>query len=223
MPPLPPVAKVIKFTFLSQQGSNSRIFNHLFFAYSGTLSLADLITLVTTARTAWQTNITTIQITSVALLQVTGTDLSTPSSPTNTQTSTTVGTNGGAHLPDGTSMVIQLKINRRYRGGHPRLYLFGLSQAGLSTDNTWTPSYLASFVNGIQAVITAIQTAPPAAVGTMTPVNVSYFSGFTVSAPAGKRAHNVPVLRGTPFQDAVIATAGNNKVASQRRRNLQSL
>lgn len=223
MPPLPNAPLVIKFQFLSQQGSNARIFNHLFFRYTGAVSTTDMATLVTTARTAWQTNVTNIQTTSVALLQVTGIDLNSPTGAVVTQTSTTVGTNAGAHLPDGTAMVIQLKIGRRYRGGHPRLYLFGLSQAGLSTDNTWTSTYLNSFVTAIQAVQTAIQTGPPAAVGTLVMCNVSYFSGFTVSAPPGRRAKNIPTLRATPQIDNVVGVAGNAKVASQRRRNLQSL
>jgi hypothetical protein len=223
MPPLPPVAKVIRFQFISQQGPNSRIFNHLFYQYSGALSAADLATLTTTARTAWQTNITTIQITSVALLQVVATDLSSSSAPQVTQTSTTVGTNAGAHLPDGTAMALQLKIARRYRGGHPRIYMFGLSQAGLAQDNSWTTTYLNSFVTALQAVNTAIITAPPAAVGTVQPVNVSYFLGFTnVTSPSG-RSRPKPTLRGTPLIDIITGFAGNAKVASQRRRNLQSL
>jgi hypothetical protein len=119
-------------------------------------------------------------------------------------------------------VVIKFKIARRYRGGHPRFYLAGGMATDVTAQNTWTPAYQSAVAAAWVAFINACVLAPPASLGVLAQVNVSYFSGFVNKTFPSMRTHPVPVLRAVPLQDTVLGASTNPKVASQRRRNLQS-
>jgi hypothetical protein len=72
------------------------------------------------------------------------------------------------------------------------------------------------------AWLAACITGAPVAVGTVTPVNVSFFSGFTNKTFPSGRTRPVPTPRVTPLIDPIIGSDVNPKVATQRRRNQQS-
>lgn len=219
---LPAAAKVVRFDFRQTFGSNTRIQDRIFLQYSGAMVIADLLTVLTTVRNAWNTNLAPLLHTSHVLTSVTGTDLSSNVAPQGVNSTTSTGTLAGTALPDGTALIIKFKINKRYRGGHPRFYMSGQQVGSLATPNTWSGTVITNFAAGFTNFIAACTNAPPAGVGTLTHVAVQYFSGFTVSAPPGKRAHNIPTPLGTPVPYTVQSYVVNPTVASQRRRNLQS-
>jgi hypothetical protein len=67
-----------------------------------------------------------------------------------------------------------------------------------------------------------IITSPPAGMGVMLPVNVSYFQGFhNFTFPSG-RVKAIPTVRPVPVVDLINNFSVNPHVGSQRRRNLQS-
>lgn len=221
MPALPLVNKVLRADFLQTIGADTTALNRLFFAFTGTLSTADATTLATTFGNAWATNIVAQQTSIASLQAVRVTDLSSAlgAQVLVTHAATATGTNPG---PAALSMVIKFKISLRYRGGHPRLYLGGLSPTFLTSGDIWSSTLQSSVLTAWNSFMTACLASPPAAVGTLTHVSVKYFSGFTVvTNPITHRAHNIPTLLGTPQQFAVQSYTINPKAATQRRRNLQ--
>jgi hypothetical protein len=222
MSALPPVSKVIRADFLQTVGANTSVLNRIFFQYSGTLSLADLTTLLTTFSNAWGTNISPNQNTGATLTAVRGTDLSSSTAPQTIISTSKVGTAAGSGMPDGTAAVIKFKINRRYRGGHPRFYETALVVTNVQNGTQIVPASATAFANSFAAFIAACVLAPPAAVGTLTHVNVHYFSGFTNKTFPSGRTRAVPNLLATPTVDSILSYSTNAHVGSQRRRNQQS-
>lgn len=220
--PLPAVAKVVRFDLHQTYGPNAHVQDRIFLRYSGTMSVADLTTVCTTMRNAWNTNMAPALITSHTLTSILATDLTSNTAAQATNSTASVGTVVDAILPTGTALVIKFRIGKRYRGGHPRFYLVGRGDASLQTSNTWTAACVTGVTNAFSAFIAAAVLAPPAAVGTLTHTTVNYFSGFTVvTNPVTHRARNVPTVLGTPLFNDVLGYAVNPIVASQRRRNLQ--
>lgn len=224
MAALPPVPKVIRIDLLQTFGGNTRVLDHFFLQYSGALSIADLTTILNTVSSSWNTNIVGILQNVHTLTGVRGTDLTSATSPQVQIAASRVGTGTGPSTPSGTAMVIRFKVNRRYRGGHPRFYLSGLANGGLATPETWIAANLATVQTDWSNFISGCIASPPAAVGTLAHVNVSYFQGFTNKTFPSGRTRPVPNLRpGGPVVDLVVSYSVNPNVASQRRRNQQSV
>jgi hypothetical protein len=120
-------------------------------------------------------------------------------------------------------MVISFHTARRYRGGHPRIYVAGVPASNLATPQTWGSGGLSVQLSAWEYFIAQFALAVPAAAGPATHVNVSYYQGFTNTTFPSGRIRPVPKLRsGGPIQDFITGYSVNPKVASQRRRNLQN-
>lgn len=224
MPPLLPALKVIRFDLRMTKGADSQVRDRFFMQYSGAgPTAADLTTLLNTLDTAWGTNIQPLQDAATTLTSVTATDLTSSTNPQVVKQEARTGTRVGSGLPAAVSPVLRFKINRRYRGSHPRLYL----PAGVGTDTStaqqWTTAFTAAVVAGWNAFIAAIQTTPPTNIGTLSQVTLSYFQGFTNKTFPSGRSRPVPTPRPAgPVIDTVVSVTMNPNFGSQRRRNLQS-
>jgi hypothetical protein len=222
MPVLPPVAKVVRIDFHATYGSDTNVSNRLFFQYAGALSAADaqtwLNSIVTDWLADWVTNlVTAYQHTSAAL-----TDLTSSTAAQVFNSTSQTGINAVQGVSAGTAAVVRHKIARRYRGGHPRSYFTGFGIANQVTPNTWSAGFITSFTGFFNTFTGHVATHAPVAVGAVTFVNVSYFSGFTNHTFPSGRIKPVPTLRVTPIVDPVLSITVNPKLASQRRRDLQS-
>jgi hypothetical protein len=199
--------------------------NRFFMEYNGALSTADAQTWVNNAFSAWGATGSLVTRYNVlcALTRVVLTDLSTSSSPQAEKDGNTVGVDSGNVLGAADAMILRFKINRRYRGGKPRMYIGGQTQGSLISTQSWSASAQAALLAAWAVFKAAVIAGAPAPVGVVKQVNVSYFQGFTnVTFPSG-RTRPVPKLRvGGPIVDDIVATSTNPRVASQRRRNLQS-
>lgn len=199
-----------------------RAMNRLFFQYSGTLNNADAVTWLGNMITALGTFLGARISTDVTLVLSELTDLSGPSAP---QVQNSTGHSGGlavATVSAGVAMVLKKHISRRYRGGHPRIYLLGLPVSYLANTTTWDSTALGNVVGSFITFINACTAnTNPAAIGTITHVNVSYFQGFTNHTYPSGRVKAIPTPRATPVVDTIDNITGNATVASQRRRNEQ--
>lgn len=223
MPALPNVPKVIRTMLQFSEGPNTRIFTHFYYQYSGAMSTTDLTTVTNTLITAFKNNILNLLNVSLTINSATATDLTSTTAPQVVVSTSGAGGVATAAHPNGTAMVVELKIARRFRGGHARVYLPGTSNAQILDTVRWTTAAVTAMNSGFTAFNTAAILTPPAAVGTLTPVTVSFFLGFTNRTFPSGRTRAVPTLRGVPVVDTVIGYVTNPKAASQRRRNLQSL
>jgi hypothetical protein len=221
MPALAPVTKVLKVVI--QQAlvdAASYLINRLFYSYSGTAPTdAELDTFSGSVGTAWIDNITPLQNDIVSLKGVQTEDLTSSTSGVGAAVEDNVGTRSGAALAAGTAFVVAEEIARRYRGGHPRVYLYVGVATDLAAAFAWTGTFAADVVTAFGAFDTAVQAAGWSGAGTLTPVNVSYFSGFTNHTYPSGRTRPIPTPRVTPVVDPILSFIGRESVGSQRRRN----
>lgn len=223
MPALPAAPRVIRVDFFQTIAANSRVRDRIFLQYSGALSNTDLATVLATISAAWATNISPLQENVATLNSIEGTDLSTASSAQAINSTSHAGTGAGAALPNGVAAIVKFKIARRYRGGHPRFYLGGLSATNVVNGEQIAATAITAIQAAFAAFIAACVLAPPVAVGTLVHVNVSFFLGFAnVTFPSG-RIRPRPTLRAAPLIDNVISYSVNPNAGSQRRRYQQSV
>jgi hypothetical protein len=169
--------------------------------------------------TAWGANIAPLISAGVALNLVECIDLTSATASVGSDSTVHNSSRGGSANVLGAATCISFKLNRRYRGGHPRNYWPAPSGADLSDSNTWTGAFVTAAHAGAVAFFAAVEALHGAWATTLDHVNVSYFHGFTnVTFPSG-RTRPVPTLRGAPVVDDVVAYRVNPQVASQRRRN----
>lgn len=222
MTALPAVAKVVRVDHHFDQGDTANLQLRVFLQYAGTLSTADAVT--------WLSNIVTAMTTFVGALSNTLsltlselTDLSSASAPQVQNATGATGGESGAENPAGTAMVLKYHISRRYRGGHPRVYIPGTMQSWLTSANVWSSSSQGVIVTDWNTYIAAaVANTNPSAIGAITHVNVSYYQGFVNHTYPSGRVKPIPQLRATAVVDTITNVSSNPQVGSQRRRNHQS-
>lgn len=224
MPALPNVPQVVRFTFVQKVGTDLNMVNRFYQKYSavGPLGGADATTWAAAASAAWAAHLAPSHNTDVTLESVTIEDLSSDTGAVGVSTTSHSGGDSDPILSAGAALVISQKIARRYRGGHPRQYLGGFSQPNLSTPQTWEPGILSGFPAFYTAFRAAVAAGCPVGLQPAVDVSVSYYHGFTIFTPPSGRSRPVPTLRAVPIVDVISEFTMNPKVASQRRRNLQS-
>jgi hypothetical protein len=223
MPALPNVTKVLRCDFFSTVGPDTRVRDRIFFSFSGAgPNVADLNTLATTIDSAWAANIISLQPSTATLTSIQLTDLTSATGAQTVKSVSRVGNRAVTALPSATSIIIKFKIARRYRGGHPRFYLYGGGAQDTLNPSTWLSAFTGPVATQWAAFIAACELTPPTNLGVLVHVNVSYFSGFTNKTFPSGRIRPVPTVRGTPVVDSVVSYSVNPIIGSQRRRNLQS-
>jgi len=225
MPALNPVPNVVKVALKgASSAADQDIVNIFHLAFTGAsptpLQLNALAGFVTAA---WTADLAGLFKSTFQLTKVTIEDLTSSTAAVGEDDTGSVGSRAGAELSAGAAVCISKHIARRYRGGHPRSYLMALTQPDLETTSTWLPTPADDCRLGWIAFITNILTHPWAG-GTLTgEVNVSYFLGFTNHTFPSGRVRPIPNPRATPLVDPIIGYRTNPHVASQRRRNQQSV
>jgi hypothetical protein len=222
MPSLPNVSKVVRVDHHFTLGSDNNAQVRAFFQYTGALSQADAQTWVNAMATAWVNRMLPNQTSNLTLVSTTLTDLSGPSAAQASSTTGGAGSAAGGVTPAGTALVMKRRIGRRFRGGHPRMYIPAISGGQLATAQTWVAAFLTTITTAYGNYISDVLNNVPVAAAPATEVQVSYFQGFTNKTFPSGRTHPVPNIRAVPVVDLVLSHSANGKIASQRRRNLQS-
>lgn len=221
MPALPPVAGVLRVQINFALPSDPTALSRIFIKYTGTAPTpAQAAAFAVAVGAAWNTNMSSLMNSGFTQSGVAVEDLSSATGAIGSDSTGHVGTRAGNSLPGSTCLMVQFLIARRYRGGKPKIFLpLGMSQ-DIGTGFVWSNAFLSAVQTGWNAFIAAVVAAGWTGAGTLSQVNVSYFSGFTVvTNPITHRARNVPTLRGTPTVDPVLSPAFEVGIASQRRRN----
>jgi hypothetical protein len=220
MPPLAPVADVLKCRFLWSDSSDINVSSTMFFHYSGgPPSESDAATLAASAYTAMAAP-TTLWHTDTQLTGVEITDLSEESGAQATHNGVTPGVETGAPLAGGTCVVVGYSIARRYRGGKPRNYFPWASASDLTTRQQWSSTYVTLAATNLASVIATIIGSSGGSTTITNHANVSYYKGNDASInPRTGRAQNFPVPRTTPVVDTITSLTVRPAPGSQRRRN----
>lgn len=220
MPPLPPVPGVIRSTFKQTFQGDLDILNRCFWSFSGTTSQVSMGDFATALATHWHANIAPLQSNAMVLESVECVDLTSDSSPLAYAVPGTTGSLTPNPLAAGSAAIIQFEVNRRYRGGKPKIFVAGIMASQTQTVQTLTAAAIAAFEEAWLNIQAEVIETEFGSITTITgQVNVSYYSGFTNGTGPTGRAKVIPTLRETPVVDPIIGVGINPNIASQRRRN----
>jgi hypothetical protein len=223
VPPLPAAAAVLRCSLQFTVGTDANVFTRFHVQYSGGAPTnAEAATFAAAIATAFGSDLKSLMSDSLELTTVYVEDLTSDTAATGEDAPATDGTRSGTALPAATCLVAAYNVGRRYRGGHPRGYWpFGVA-ADLQTEQTWTAAFTTACGTGFGSFFTAIDAAGWSGAGTLTHVNVSYYSGFTaVTNPITGRTRDVPKYRvGGPVIDDIVTVTPRTELGSQRRRNI---
>jgi len=225
MPALPAVPGVVRCDIGYQLGSDIDAITRLHISYTGTppndvtcAALAALLRIIYNAELIpYMTpgnKITGVQVT----------DLSSVTGGQGEDLGITNGTYSSTDLTAGTALLVNMHIQRRYRGGKPRSYFPLGGGSALTTQSLWDSTFLSNVQAALDAIRADIAVTASGGCSLADVVNVSYYKGF-VSAqnPVTLRWRNIPLVRtGSIPVDAATSWVANPKPSSQRRRNLHS-
>lgn len=217
MPPYPPAPNCLRVTHQHTIGSDTNTGWHLFYRADKAASQAQMDALTAAASASWNTNLAPAHAVDVTLTHVIGSDLSDPGGPVSTNTATHVGTRTGGFLPASTSVLINMTIGRRYRGGKPRIYMPAGTQPDLGSAQTWVAGLLTAVNAGFNAHNVAIQNSIKTWSSTADLVNISYWHQVLASIPPNPPIY-VSQLRDTPVIDVIRSYTASSTISSQRRR-----
>lgn len=223
MPALPNAPQVMKVVLQQTIGADTTAIDRLYFQYIGPApSNAACANWAAAISNSWLAHITPLQDVDTTLTEVSVTDLTSPTSGFGVNLTAHIGTRAGGVLGADMCALIRETIARRYRGGHPRVYLRAGNDNDLLTPQSWTPAFVTAVSNGWLNFIADDTLPAPLGVVSIAAANVSYFKGFTnFTFPSG-RVRAIPTVRPAPVVDLITAFACQVKPASQRRRTLQS-
>jgi hypothetical protein len=218
MPALPAVPNVIRLQLLWTVANDADVSTTLYFQYTGDSPDGSACAGIAEAAYSSLAGLNYLWIDQVTLTGIRCTDLSASDSGDAVHAAATVGTNSDAFVSAAQALLVNYTINRRYRGGKPRSYFPFGGQGDMSTPDAWSSGFVNSCQTGLEDFFSTVQGTVVDGTTVSNHCNVSYYSGFTVVTPAGKRAKNVSTLRVTPLVNTVVTLDVSPRLASQRRR-----
>jgi hypothetical protein len=184
------------------------------------LSSAQLGDLLGHVSTFWQNTLAASTHNGYNLATLTATDLNSDTGAVAVTNPVANGTSA-SNFPLDASVcwLINHKIGRRYRGGHPRTYLPGPRIEDLQNGISWLTTSTGALTSNWQNFVIDIE-SNSSAVTPLVPVNVSRYAGFTVVIhPITGRSSNVPAKRlGGPYVDRITGFSVNPIPGNQRDR-----
>lgn len=207
--PLPDLPQGVKMRF-GYTFNNRSVFNIMYLKYSTSApSVAELNTVSGLAMSAWTTNIKPVLLSTITLNYI---DLQDVSSRTGSYYQNTTGGVGSIAasnpLPSSIAMAVSLKVAKRYRGGHGRIYMAGFNAADVTSGTNWLTAR-ATAMNTAWSNFLANANGWTSGSNTYSVVVASYYTHDSQHKPIFK----------TPAETyPVIGTAVHTRVDTQRRR-----
>lgn len=213
--PLNPVPQVLR-VFLEGFVDGTDTFkwgNVLHFGYTGTApSNATCATIAGDIGTAWGTNMASLCPSPTSLQSVAVTDLTSTTSGAGTSLAVHAGTRGDDSIPANAAVLVSYPSALRYKGGHPRTYLYVLGNADLTGAAEWTP--IGEVNTKYQAFLTACTALSVSGCNVNSFCSVRYRGKFLPNSGPPHYYLNTPLVN-----PITISTAtARPEMASQRRR-----
>lgn len=207
--PLPDLPQGVKLRFAYTMNSRP-MYNIMYLKWSTSApSVAELNTISTTIMSAWTSNIKPVLLNAVTLNFI---DLQDVSSRTGAYYQNTTGGVGSVAasvaLPNSIAMCISLKVAKRYRGGHGRIYQMGFNAADVTTGANWVTARANACNSGWNNFVLGLNSIT-AGSNTYTAVVASYYT---------HDAAKHQIFKTPPETYPILGTAVHTRVDSQRRR-----
>lgn len=207
VPPLPDAPGVALVKMFGQIGDHT-CEQVVHWKFSGTATDADMVEIATQWQTAWENewmNFGTEYVsTDVSLLYTTATDLTTPTSAFGQYTHSQAG-NSDERCSANDAILLSHNVGMRYRGGHPRTYVFGATNDNVADGSqTWIDGAVAQALAAWEYAVTGVLDGTYPVITDLAVGALSYFTGGALRVS--------PVF--LPFVDTVVS----NIIRSQRRR-----
>lgn len=222
MPALPSPGKILRLDHIFTVGEDTKAKVRQFWSYlTGPPTASEVATIATAARSAFSGTLAPFLQSSRELTEVILTDLSSSTGNVGTDTTAVAGTRASAPLSADVCALESCKVNRRYRGGHPRMYWpFGV-ESDLGDVQTWHNSFVADLNAALFAYESDVAGEIGSILGGSEHVNVSFYEGFVVHTGTTGRAHNISTVRSTPVVDVIVDHHVPLGLAVQRKRLLR--
>lgn len=137
--PVPNVLRVVLEGFVDTSAADTLWANVLHFTYGGAApSIGTCTTIAGNIATAWASNIASLCPSPTTLQLVEITDLSSPTAGGGESLVIHPGTRGDDSIPANAAVLISYPVIGRYKGGHPRTYLYVLGNADLQGATNWS-------------------------------------------------------------------------------------
>jgi hypothetical protein len=210
MPPLPSVATVLRLTIEGDTPTHAWA-NVLHWNYTGGVpSSVNCKNFADQLFGAWGTNFGPFMLTGSHVLRATCVDLSSPTGGSGEQIGSMAGTAGAVEIPGSAAVLVKKVIGRRYRGGHPRTYVFAGIQTDLADPSHWGNTLLTGVFGAYEAVRVAMDGHTDGATTLGVEVVVSYVDKATNPV--------APYHRAVPLVFPVASFSVESAIGTQRRR-----
>lgn len=216
----PPVPGVIKVRHLHQIGLDAQTGYHTYVWYGALApTQAQLNTFCSTLAANWATSVAPQTSSATTLNEITAIDLGNAATPAGVWSGTHTGTLAGQGLAASTCVLVNQVLGRRYRGGHPRMYVPGGVAASLNNPQQWTTGFQSAFQTAFGTYLANMLTAVNVFGSGAYIASVSYWlKGEWKPKPSGGYVW-VPAPRpGGPLVEQVLANTVSLTVGQQRRR-----
>lgn len=213
--PVPQVLRVVQQGFVDTSAADTLWANVLHFQYGGTPPSNNTCAVIANNIAAqWASNLASLCPAPTTLQAVTVTDLSSTSAGEGEALVVHPGTRGDDSIPANAAVLISYPSAIRYKGGHPRTYLYVLGNADLQGATNWSTAATAEVQSHWRAYLQNVLT---------TGTNGCTISGFCTVRYRGKFLPNsgpphyyldIPIVNPVPNNTAIA----QQRMASQRGR-----
>ena len=218
VPPLP-ASPCVRCRLDYTNGAGTLAGSRFYLSYTGSApSGANCATLAATIAAAWGTELGPLISTEFSLVEVDVIDIATDTGLSGQWTGETTGGASGGPVPSQAAMNVEFGIARRYRGGKPRMYLPPSSTGQMENGDKWNDTLVEDVNTNIALFFADVIASPPAGMGALAHVNLSYYQGFHNVTNSSGRIHAAPLYRTAALVDAVTGYSMKAVMGSQRRR-----
>lgn len=213
--PVPNTLRVVLEGFVDTSAADTLWVNVLHFQYGGTApSNAACFTIASNIATQWSSHVASLCPSPTTLQAVTVTDLTSTTAGSGEALVIEPGTRGDDSIPANAAVLISYPSALRYKGGHPRTYLYCLGNADLSGATNWSTAATAEVQTHWQAFLTGCLSAGAGGTTISGFCSVRYKGKFL---PNGGPPHYYLT---TPLVNPILPSAAlaRQQMASQRGR-----
>jgi len=193
--------------------------NRFYLSYGGSAPTgANCTTLASDIEAAWLSHLAPLINEEYYITEVDVLDIATDSGKSGVWSGSVQATRAGNAPPFQCATNVEYDIDRRYRGGKPRIYLPPGLLDDMADPAHWDSGFISAVNSGVGAFFSAVEALSVGAVGTLAHVNLSYYQGFTNITNSSGRERAVPTYRSEAKHDVVQGYACKGVIGSQKRR-----